>query len=75
MDWNALLGNTPDQPFDEYRFRNWRWFWDFGGGLLTDPMVYRVDAVHWFLDVARPEYATTIGNRHVAAEGVWQTPI
>ena len=32
LDWKAFLGNAPDQPFDEYRYRNWRWFWDFGGG-------------------------------------------
>ncbi|MEO6811241.1 MAG: Gfo/Idh/MocA family oxidoreductase, partial [Isosphaeraceae bacterium] len=73
VDWKAFLGNAPDQPFDEYRFRNWRWFWDFGGGLLTDLMVHWVDVVHWFLEVDHPERATTIGN-HVAAEGVWQTP-
>jgi predicted dehydrogenase len=73
VDWKAFLGNAPDQPFDEYRFRNWRWFWDFGGGLLTDLMVHWVDVVHWFLEVDHPERATAIGN-HVAAEGVWQTP-
>jgi predicted dehydrogenase len=49
VDWTAFLGNARQQPFDEYRFRNWRWFWDFGGGLLTDLMVHWIDVVHWFL--------------------------
>ena len=73
VDWKAFLGSAPDQPFDEYRFRNWRWFWDFGGGLLTDLMVHWIDVAHWFLDLDHPGLATTIGN-YVAANGVWQTP-
>ena len=66
--WKDFLGNAPDQPFDEYRFRNWRWFWDFGGGLLTDLMVHWIDVAHWFLDVDHPVKATTIGN-HFASKG------
>src|SRR5262249_47824592 len=73
LDWKAFLGSAPNQPFDEFRFRNWRWFWDFGGGLLTDLMVHFIDVAHWFLDVDHPEKATTIGN-HFASRGVWETP-
>jgi predicted dehydrogenase len=73
LDWKAFLGSAPDQPFDEYRFRNWRWFWNFGGGLLTDLMVHFIDVAHWFLEVDHPERATTIGN-HFAAAGVYETP-
>lgn len=73
VDWKAFLGNAPDQPFDEFRFRNWRWFWDFGGGLLTDLMVHWLDTAHWILGIDRPERATTIGN-HFASKGVWETP-
>ena len=36
VDWTRFLGNAPRQSFDEYRFRNWRWFWDFGGGIFTE---------------------------------------
>jgi predicted dehydrogenase len=71
--WKDFLGNAPDQSFDEYRFRNWRWFWDFGGGVLTDLMVHWIDVAHWILDVDHPVKATTIGN-HFASKGVWQTP-
>jgi predicted dehydrogenase len=71
--WKEFLGNAPDQPFDEYRFRNWRWFWDFGGGVLTDLMVHWIDVAHWFIDADRPLKATAIGN-HFASKGAWQTP-
>ncbi|MGE3819360.1 MAG: Gfo/Idh/MocA family protein, partial [Isosphaeraceae bacterium] len=62
VDWKAFLGNAPDQKFDEYRFRNWRWFWDFGGGLLTDLMVHWLDVAHWFLDLDHPLRGTAIGD-------------
>jgi predicted dehydrogenase len=73
VNWKAFLGNARDQPFDEFRFRNWRWFWDFGGGLLTDLMVHWVDVAHWFLDVDHPVRAVALGE-HFASEGVWETP-
>jgi predicted dehydrogenase len=73
VDWKAFLGNAPDQPFDDFVFRNWRWFWDFGGGLLTDLMVHWLDVAHWFLDLDHPLKATAFGD-HLASRGVWQTP-
>jgi predicted dehydrogenase len=72
VDWKAFLGNAPEQPFDEYRFRNWRWFWDFGGGIFTDLMVHWIDVAHWFTN-ATPTQAVSLGN-HFVAEGVWETP-
>ena len=54
VDWKAFLGDAPDQPFDEYRFRNWRWFWDFGGGVFTDLGVHWIDVAHWLLDLDHP---------------------
>jgi predicted dehydrogenase len=74
FNWKAFLGNAPDQPFDPYKaVGNWRWFWDFGGGLITDLMVHWIDAVHWMLNLDHPEKATTIGS-HFTSEGVWETP-
>ena len=66
-------GTAEAQPFDEYRFRNWRWFWDFGGGILTDLMVHWIDVAHWFLDLdhpTRPRRSAT----HSTSKGVWETP-
>lgn len=73
VDWKAFLGKAPEQPFDEYRFRNWRWFWDFGGGIFTDLMVHFIDVVHWYMDVDHPVAATSIGS-HTVSKDVWQTP-
>jgi predicted dehydrogenase len=73
VDWQRFLGKARAQPFDEYRFRNWRWFWDFGGGIFTDLMVHFIDVVHWFLDLDHPATAASIGD-HFMAKGVWETP-
>jgi predicted dehydrogenase len=73
VDWQRFLGSAPDQPFEPYRFRNWRWFWDFGGGILTDLMVHYLDVANWFLDLDHPATAATIGD-HFQAAGLWQTP-
>ena len=71
--WPAFVGDAPKQEFDVYRFRNWRWFWDFGGGIFTDLMVHWLDTVNWMLDLDVPESATSIGD-NIHAKDVWQTP-
>jgi predicted dehydrogenase len=73
VDWKRFLGTAKDQPFDEYRFRQWRWFWDFGGGLFTDLMVHWIDVVHWYLDLDHPATAASIGD-HFHAKDLWETP-
>lgn len=73
VDWKAFLGNAPAQPFDEYRFRNWRWFWDFGGGIFTDLMVHFIDVAHWILDLDHPLRAVSIGGQF-SSKGIWETP-
>jgi predicted dehydrogenase len=71
--WKQFLGNAPDQPFDEYRFRHWRWFWDFGGGIFTDLMVHWMDTAYWMLDLGDPSTVCSIGDQFAAA-GLWETP-
>ncbi len=72
VDWTAWLGNARPQPFDPYRFRQWRWFWDFGGGVLDDLMVHYVDVAHWYLGADHPDSALTIGDKFTAQQ--WETP-
>jgi predicted dehydrogenase len=73
VDWKRFLGGAKDQAFDGYRFRQWRWFWDFGGGIFTDLMVHWIDVVHWFLDLDHPQSAMSIGDFY-SAKDVWETP-
>lgn len=73
VDWQRFLGSAPQQPFDPYRFRHWRWFWDFGGGIFTDLMVHHIDIVHWFLNLGTPRSAASIGS-FFSKPGEWETP-
>jgi predicted dehydrogenase len=73
VDWKMFLGSTREQPFDEYRMRNWRWYWDFGGGIFTDLMVHWIDVAHWLLDLDHPEKAVSLGEFNTAKD-VWETP-
>jgi predicted dehydrogenase len=73
VDWKMFLGSAREQPFDEYRMRNWRWYWDFGGGIFTDLMVHWIDVAHWFLDLDHPEKAVSLGEFNTAKD-VWETP-
>jgi predicted dehydrogenase len=73
VDWTRFLGTARRQPFDAYRFRQWRWFWDFGGGIFTDLMVHWIDVIHWFLDLGAPATAASAGD-FFSAKDVWETP-
>ncbi len=54
-DYDFWLGPAPKRPFNPNRFTfNWRYFWDYGGGILTDFCCHIVDLVHWAMDVEAP---------------------
>jgi len=73
VDWKRFLGAAPEQPFDPFRFRSWRWFWDFGGGIFTDLMVHWIDTAFWMLDLGEPDRAVSVGDQ-VETGGLWETP-
>lgn len=62
LDWKRFLGSAPDQPFDPVRYSYWRWFWDFGGGHLTDLFSHLGDVVHWYLGEAMPVSTEALGQ-------------
>lgn len=63
IDWKRFLGSAPDQPFDALRLTRWRWFWDFGGGHLTDLYSHFGDVVQWYADQYAPQSAQAAGSR------------
>ena len=68
LNWKSFLGSAPDQPFDLLRFWRWRFFWDFGGGHLTDLFSHLVDVVHWYMGQDTPIAAGATGGRGVIPE-------
>lgn len=73
VDWQRFLGSAPPQPYDAFKMVEWRWHWDFGGGIFTDLMVHFLDVVNWYLDLELPGSAHSIGDNFQTA-GLWETP-
>jgi predicted dehydrogenase len=72
LDWKGWLGPARDQPFRPERFFQWRHFWDFGGGCLTDLMTHWIDVVHWYMNVEAPLTAVTNAQNYNIK--LWEAP-
>jgi len=64
LDWKRWLGSAPDQPFSEEKYRRWRWFWNFGGGAMTDLFSHWIDVVHWAMKTNAPVVAQMLGDKY-----------
>jgi predicted dehydrogenase len=64
LDWKRWLGGAPDQPFDEEKYRRWRWFWNFGGGAMTDLFTHWIDVVHWAMKSPEPKLVQGMGDTY-----------
>jgi predicted dehydrogenase len=60
--WNAFLNGRPDQPFDGNKFVNWRLFWEFSGGNITENMVHQIAWIMTALDLPVPTAAYQSGG-------------
>jgi predicted dehydrogenase len=68
-DYDFWLGPAPERAFNRNRFTfNWRYFWDYGGGILTDFCCHIVDLVHWAMDVEAPVTVAASGGRYALAD-------
>ncbi len=72
LDWKQWLGNAPDQPFNEDRFYRWRWYWNFGGGAMTDLFTHWIDIVHWAMQSDQPSRVFMLGDKYLFDE--WDCP-
>jgi predicted dehydrogenase len=50
LNYDLWLGPAPDAPFCPARLHsNWRWFYDYSGGNITDFGAHHLDIVQWAL--------------------------
>jgi predicted dehydrogenase len=74
LDWDLWLGPAPKRPFNRNRFIfNFRWFWDYAGGVLSDMGCHIMDLVHWSLELDAPISAVSSGSR-LATDDNCETP-
>jgi predicted dehydrogenase len=72
LDWKSWLGGAPDQPFLEEKFHRWRWFWNFGGGAMTDLFTHWIDVAQWAMKSDQPHDVMMLGDKHVFPQ--WDCP-
>jgi predicted dehydrogenase len=72
LDWKLWLGSAPDQPFSEEKFNHWRWFWNFGGGAMTDLFTHWIDVVHWAMKSDQPSEAQMLADKYIFDQ--WDCP-
>jgi predicted dehydrogenase len=64
FDMDLWLGPAPDHRYDPaFIPYHWRWFWDFGGGILADMACHYLDLPHWALDLRTPLTVVAEGKK------------
>jgi predicted dehydrogenase len=65
LDWDMWLGPAPYAHYNRNRcLGNFRWFWDYAGGMLTDWGTHLIDIVHWAMDVDAPAAVFAAGAKY-----------
>jgi predicted dehydrogenase len=74
VDYDMWLGPAPARPFNPMRFHhNFRWFWDYSGGLATDWGAHMIDVVMWVMG-EEPVGAMAIGGKYGFPDDIRETP-
>jgi predicted dehydrogenase len=62
VNWQAFRAGRPDARFDAFQFINWRLFWQYSGGNVTENFVHQMAWVQSALDLPLPLAATMSGG-------------
>jgi predicted dehydrogenase len=65
-DYDMWLGPAPKRPFNPNRFHyNFRWFWDYAGGLMTDWGVHLINMMLMGMNNEPPKTVCSSGGTFV----------
>ena len=70
MNWDTWLGPAPERAYSETRFRDWLYFWDFGGGLIEDDAIHQLDLARMVIDRGFPKSVYHSGGNLAFHDGV-----
>ena len=62
VNWQSFLNGRPDKGFDAYKFMNWRLYWMFSGGNITENMIHQIAWIMSLLDLPLPSAAYMSGG-------------
>jgi predicted dehydrogenase len=69
LDYELWLGPAPARPFDPKVVpHHWRWWWEFGGGVLADMGCHYMDLPFWALDLRAPTRVSASGTQFPDAD-------
>ena len=69
FDWDAWLGPAPSVPYNKNRsFYNFRWFYNYSGGQLTNFGVHYMDMLRWCLGLDWPRTVTALGGKYAVRD-------
>lgn len=54
LDWEQWQGPAPRRAFDANRFRQWRYYSDYSGGILADQGAHVFDGIHMLMGAGYP---------------------
>ena len=54
LDWEQWQGPAPRRPLDPNRFRNWRFYSDYAGGIVADQGAHVFDGIHMLMGSGFP---------------------
>lgn len=75
VDYAMWLGPAPSRPFNPNRFHfNFRWFWDYAGGLMTDWGVHLMDYVLAGMNAKDPKSIMALGGKFAYPNDAAETP-
>lgn len=75
VDYERWLGPAPKKPFNASRFHfNFRWFWDYAGGLMTDWGVHLLDYGLLGMKADVPKSISALGGKFAYPELSEETP-
>ena len=70
LDWNMWLGPAKEVPFDPFRcIYNFRWFWDYSGGQMTNWGAHHLDIARWIVNEVAPSTVSGAGGRFALTDG------
>jgi predicted dehydrogenase len=49
LDWNMWVGPTPKRDYSDERRKEFRWFYEYSGGQMTDWGAHHIDIAQWAL--------------------------
>ncbi len=75
VDYKMWLGPAPERPFNPNRFHfNFRWFWDYAGGLMTDWGVHEIDIALFGMNADAPKSVMASGGKLAYPNDPAETP-